>query len=84
MLALEADIHREQFSREWADFKAGFQEIERAAKSTRSIVTVASVVAAGASALRRLRGGRGALILKLLAGAGFVSALWFVGRSRSR
>ncbi|HUD46231.1 MAG TPA: hypothetical protein VMR33_05350 [Candidatus Baltobacteraceae bacterium] len=83
MLALEADIHREQFSREWADFKAGFQEFGRAAKSTRSIVTVASVVAAGASAFRRLRGGRGAL-LKLLAGAGFVSALWFAYRSRSR
>jgi hypothetical protein len=84
LLSSEAEIHREQIRREWADFKASFREIQGAAKSARSIVSVASVVTAGVSAFRRLRGARGGFGSKLLAGAGFISALWFAVRSRSR
>jgi len=84
LLTSEAEIHREKIRQEWADFKASFQGIEGAVKSVWSIVLTASLVAAGVSAFRRLRGGRGALVSSLLAGAGLASALWFAVRSRSR
>jgi hypothetical protein len=85
MLMSEAELHREEIRREWADFKTSFGAIEGAFnKSARSIVSVASVATAAAAAFRRLREGRGGLGSRLLTGAGLASALWFAVRSRSR
>ena len=84
LLVSEAEIHREQIRHEWADFKASFREIEGAANSVQSIVSVVSVLASSVSAFRRLRERRGGVVSKILAGAGLVSGLWFAFRSRSR
>ena len=84
LLTSEAEIHREQVRQEWAEFKASFREIERSVKSAGAIISIASLVAAGAAAVRRLRGGRGAWGATLFVGAGVASALWFAIRSRCR